>query len=146
MKPDLNKKPNKLARSQMGKVLAYLAVHCGRIVPAIELAECLISAGVLKSDGNHESKKRDIRKIVRMLRDVDGQMICADSASNGGYWIARNIGEWHDYTEARKTKARFMFVNIKKTADAVTHRMNQQENLFQEPALEGSREEWAAIA
>ncbi len=133
MKPDLNKKPNAATQRQMTDLMAYLAVHRLRPVPAIDIA------GHLSLGGNREAKRRRVRMLVEMLHGA-GYRVCA---GDGGYWIARSHLDWKNYEDAKKRNARYRFVVIKKTADAVTHRKNKQGSLFDEPAPDGSRKQWA---
>ena len=77
--------------------------------------------------GSCETRRRRIRKAVQAARDA-GARVCADG---DGYWLARNAGEWHEYLEAVKRGARFKFVRVRRTQEAVTDRLAGQGKLFE---------------
>lgn len=118
-------------------LLAYLRSHNDRSVLAIELADALAL------DGNREAKRRKVRRIVEALHD-EGHRICADCASDGGYWLARSDEEWRSYKESRRSAARFKFVAVRTMSDRSRDRRNGQAFLF--PPSDGSREQWMAMA
>ena len=109
---------------RMSAVRVYLDRHRDRTVTAIELAEHV------QLWGNHETKRRAMRRIVAKLHD-DGLRICADChPTDGGYWLARDAGEWRRYQESLASKARFQFVKNRRMKEAVTDRLSGQRQLF----------------
>ncbi len=117
-------------RARKNAVMAYLAKHRDRPVPAIELAEAARVAGE-----SHESKRRRVRELITELRD-DGSRICAGHRADGGegcelgYWLARDDGEWRQYTEARRSRAKFEFVAVRKMRTAACEERTGQGKLF----------------
>lgn len=102
----------------------YLRRHTGRAILAVELATHL---GI---GGNHENKRRGVRRIVERLRN-DGHRICADChPTKGGYWLAADVAEWQAYEAARESGARFEFVAVKRMREAATDRSCGQGKLF----------------
>lgn len=80
---------------------------------------------------DNESRKRTVRAIVRLARedkDEGGYRICANLA--GGYWLARSEREWTDYEEARRRKATFEFVHVRRMQEAAIDAGNKQGRLF----------------
>ncbi len=106
-----------------GQLLAVLQ-GADRPIPAIELAERLAI------EGNHESKRRSIRKLVEKLH-AGGYAVCADChGTEGGYWLARSDKEWHEYKETRQGGARFEFVRARQMAVAARERSDGQQVMF----------------
>jgi len=97
-----------------------------RPVTAIELGNRL------NLKGSHETVRRRIRRIVKDAREKLGLRICANDGHNAecGYWFARNDDEWQSFLEARKTRAKFTFVSLRRQREAAVDRGNEQGRLF----------------
>lgn len=108
-------------------LLGFLQQHDDdRPLTAAEIAEQL---GVSPC-GGREWRRRRVRFLVSELRD-SGERVCG---ANDGYWLARSDGEWHDYLEAVRQKARFRFVAARRMTDVSSHAATGQLHLFKEPA------------
>ena len=66
-------------------------------IVAVDLADKLGLAG------SHETKRRRIRAIIKLLRDK-GSMIVAVGMS--GYFLTEDTGVWKDYQEQRQITAK----------------------------------------
>ena len=116
--------PGPVRGAYINAISVYLRDRTDRAVPAIELAEHL------KLLGNHETRRRAVRKLIKQMHE-EGIMICADShPTEGGYWYARDDGEWSRYLDARASQARFKFVAIRTMREAAADRNSGQGRLF----------------
>jgi len=63
----------------------------------------------LRIDGEHETKRRHIRAIVKQLRD-DGSMIVANTRD--GYWLTTDTKIWQDYNNNIAIDAKVMLAEV----------------------------------
>ncbi len=106
-------------------LLRHLEAGTPRPLTAIELAK---ACGIL---GSHESKRRRVRELISHLRERGGLRICASSGKpeDCGVWFARDDDEWRRYREARRNKAKFEFVAVRRMTEAVSERKSGQMRL-----------------
>jgi hypothetical protein len=70
-------------------------------------AEIAIRLGI---GGEHETKRRHIRALVKKLRDSHGSMIVANTRD--GYWLTTDVKIWQDYINDRAIDAKVMLAEV----------------------------------
>jgi len=79
------------------------AVKCLQLIEEYGPITASDLANKLGVSGDHEYKRRQIRYIVKELREC-GEMICADSV--GGYFKTKDLKEWQKYLDIRQMGAK----------------------------------------
>jgi len=136
MKHGIFAPPREITQQRMKLLCRYLLRNDGAPVTAAELS------GPLQLPGSRETRRRHVRSLVARLHE-DGFQVCADChPTEGGYWLAKDDGEWTRYLATRRAKTRFRFVRDRKMSEAATDRSSGQSTLFEQP-IGGSKREWA---
>lgn len=82
--------------SQQKKAVLVLLQNSDKPLIAVDIAD---KVGI---KGEHESKRRKVRALVKELRD-EGIMIVANI--DNGYWLTDEAAIWRDYNEGNKIDA-----------------------------------------
>lgn len=93
-----------------------------RPLTAAEIAEAI----GLTPGGKRESKRRSVRDAIAELRNK-GFRVCG---ANDGYWLGRHDGEYGEYLEAVRSRARYRFLAARLVGEAASDRKMGQGELF----------------
>ncbi|HOT73759.1 MAG TPA: hypothetical protein PLX18_11460 [Anaerohalosphaeraceae bacterium] len=97
------------------KVMILLSRAAGPMT-AIQIAERL---GL---GGSHETKRRQVRAIIKQLRE-EGEWIV--STNWDGYWLTEDAAVWRKFLEQEKIEAKQLIGEVQRRQKMITDRFGQ---------------------